>query len=219
MDSFIELFKQKVSNNKKMTLKQQQILNVSIDLFSQKGFANTSTSEIAKQANVAEGTIFKHFGNKENLLYATVIPLMMTDVLPEMIKKAEAEQPNLKELSFEDFIHYIVYDRLQVVDQHYKMTKIFFTELIYHDDMRKKMLALVPNNTLTSLFNILDHYKKNGQIEDWPNPVIFRFIMSSIMGYISEKDISPQTKSEDQFFKELIYLERFIIKGLQKNEN
>ncbi|QQP71486.1 helix-turn-helix transcriptional regulator [Carnobacterium sp. CS13] len=65
MDSFIELFKQKVSNNKKMTLKQQQILKVSIDLFSQKGFANTSTNEIAKQANVAEGTIFKHFGNKE----------------------------------------------------------------------------------------------------------------------------------------------------------
>lgn len=63
---------------------------------------------------------------------------MMTDVLPEMIKKAEAEQPNLKELSFKDFIHYIVYDRLQVVDQHYKMTKIFFTKLIYHEDMRKK---------------------------------------------------------------------------------
>ena len=41
-----------------------------------KRISNTSTKDIAKAANVAEGTIYKHFGTKENLLYATIFPIL-----------------------------------------------------------------------------------------------------------------------------------------------
>lgn len=46
------------------------ILETARKLFRSRGYVNTSTSEIAEQAGVAEGSIFYHFGSKRNLLAA-----------------------------------------------------------------------------------------------------------------------------------------------------
>lgn len=37
-------------------------------LFSSRGFASTGTADIAREADVSEGSIFYHFGSKKNLL-------------------------------------------------------------------------------------------------------------------------------------------------------
>lgn len=44
-----------------------RILQAASDLFSQKGYAGTTTRAIAKKAGVNEVTLFRHFGSKENL--------------------------------------------------------------------------------------------------------------------------------------------------------
>ena len=58
-----------------MTDKKQKILNISLELFANEGYANTSTSKIAKKAGVSEGLIFRHFKNKQGLLDAITIEL------------------------------------------------------------------------------------------------------------------------------------------------
>jgi len=53
-----------------MTLKQESILFTALKLFSDQGFDATATSQIAKEAGVSEGLIFRHYKNKEGLLEA-----------------------------------------------------------------------------------------------------------------------------------------------------
>lgn len=48
--------------------KKEKILFAALRLFANKGFADTSTAELAKATGVAESTIFYHFGSKEDLL-------------------------------------------------------------------------------------------------------------------------------------------------------
>jgi AcrR family transcriptional regulator len=48
--------------------KRESILKAALELFASQGFDNTSTSLIAKKAEVSEGLIFRHFTNKEGLL-------------------------------------------------------------------------------------------------------------------------------------------------------
>lgn len=55
-----------------MTIKKDKILEVALKLFANFGYANTSTSKIAKSAEVSEGLIFRHYENKEGLLDAIV---------------------------------------------------------------------------------------------------------------------------------------------------
>jgi AcrR family transcriptional regulator len=50
--------------------RRQQIVAVSAELFSQKGFNGTTTKEIANRAGVSEAIIFRHFTNKEELYSA-----------------------------------------------------------------------------------------------------------------------------------------------------
>jgi TetR/AcrR family transcriptional regulator len=52
--------------------RRQQLIDVAIRLFSQKGFRGTTTKEIALAARVNEAIIFRHFPTKEELYAATL---------------------------------------------------------------------------------------------------------------------------------------------------
>jgi TetR/AcrR family fatty acid metabolism transcriptional regulator len=60
----------------KKTARRQSILQAAIEVFSKGGFRDSSISEIAKRANVAEGTIYQYYKNKEDLFFS--IPIQKT---------------------------------------------------------------------------------------------------------------------------------------------
>ncbi len=51
-----------------------QILQVAVQLFSQRGFRGTTTREIANAAGVSEAMVFRHFATKQEL-YAAILDL------------------------------------------------------------------------------------------------------------------------------------------------
>jgi TetR/AcrR family transcriptional regulator len=52
--------------------RRRQLIEIAIDLFSQRGFAGTTTREIAVAAGVTEAIIFRHFATKQDL-YAAIL--------------------------------------------------------------------------------------------------------------------------------------------------
>src|SRR4030042_6863469 len=48
--------------------KRDRILRAAVKIFSRKGFFNSKVSEIARAAEVADGTIYLYFRNKDDLL-------------------------------------------------------------------------------------------------------------------------------------------------------
>lgn len=50
--------------------KREQILNVALGVFQEKGYANTSIMDIAKRANMGKGTLYLYFKSKEELLHS-----------------------------------------------------------------------------------------------------------------------------------------------------
>ncbi|MCK6691804.1 MAG: TetR/AcrR family transcriptional regulator [Thermoanaerobaculia bacterium] len=51
---------------------KENILHVAMRLFAEQGYDRTPTSQIAREANVSEGLIFRHYGNKAGLLEAII---------------------------------------------------------------------------------------------------------------------------------------------------
>ncbi|WP_432666203.1 TetR/AcrR family transcriptional regulator [Wukongibacter baidiensis] len=45
----------------------ERILEAAMNLFSEKGYTDVTTKEIAKMAEISEMTVFRHFRNKQNL--------------------------------------------------------------------------------------------------------------------------------------------------------
>src|SRR4051794_24981385 len=52
--------------------RRDQILQVAVSLFSNRGFRGTTTKEIAQAAGVSEAMVFRHFATKEEL-YAAIL--------------------------------------------------------------------------------------------------------------------------------------------------
>ncbi|WP_325034825.1 TetR/AcrR family transcriptional regulator [Pseudoalteromonas sp. T1lg22] len=83
----------KVISKKQLT--RERILDAAWQLFQEHGFAATSTRDIAKQAQVANGTLFTHFENKDDLLRQLM--LMHIDKVIASAKREDTfEQPKLK---------------------------------------------------------------------------------------------------------------------------
>ena len=61
---------QKMTMKEKKKAKRVAILDAALEVFSQKGFQSTKIIEIAKTANVADGTIYLYFKNKDDLFIA-----------------------------------------------------------------------------------------------------------------------------------------------------
>jgi TetR/AcrR family transcriptional regulator, fatty acid metabolism regulator protein len=57
----------------KQKVKRQVIIDAAVDVFSRHGFQNSTISQIAQKANVAEGTIYQYFKNKEDLFFSIPI--------------------------------------------------------------------------------------------------------------------------------------------------
>ena len=55
-----------------MDMRRQRILEAAMDIFSRDGFHRADVEEIAAQAGVGKGTVYRHFGNKEDLFLAVV---------------------------------------------------------------------------------------------------------------------------------------------------
>jgi TetR/AcrR family fatty acid metabolism transcriptional regulator len=60
----------------KKIAKRQTIIQAAIEVFGKKSFRDSNISEIARRANVAEGTIYQYFKNKEDLFFS--IPIEKT---------------------------------------------------------------------------------------------------------------------------------------------
>lgn len=215
MDSFVELFKEKLATDGKMTPKQKDILQACVELFSEQGFSNTSTSQIAARAKVAEGTIYKHFGTKENLLYVTVLPMFSNLLLQESHKMVPQEAAEGYPERFETLLNQFLFDHFHFFHANYQMLKIFIMEILYQEELRKNLFSLIPVSLVKEINQFLNHYKKAGQIVDWDNQVIIRLIFSNILNYVMLRNtMFPNEVMDDE--QQLQYIEIFIIKGLRK---
>jgi AcrR family transcriptional regulator len=69
---------------------RQKLIRAALELFTTVGFRATTTPEIASRAEVAEGTIYRHFSGKEELLLAAYREAQAWGL--EQIKGEEAER-------------------------------------------------------------------------------------------------------------------------------
>ncbi|MEW6260122.1 MAG: TetR/AcrR family transcriptional regulator [Thermodesulfobacteriota bacterium] len=70
--------------------KRDAILQAATYFFSRKGFKDTSMAELSKATGAAEGTIFYHFKNKQEI-FLTILRNLRDDILPEF-ERYEAEK-------------------------------------------------------------------------------------------------------------------------------
>ena len=77
--------------------KHQKIIRAAVKVFAEKGFYNARVSEIAREANVADGTIYLYFKNKDDILIS-LFEEEFGHIVENMRKELEKEKDALQKI-------------------------------------------------------------------------------------------------------------------------
>lgn len=211
MKNLIDIYKESPETSG-LTDKQLKIFQAAITLFAQKGYKDTSTKEIAQTAGVSEGSLFKRFNNKEELLLSILKPLSRV-ILPEILNEFSEKTLSTGYPTLYDFINVILRNRMAFFKENIDVLRIFVDEFIYDEDIRKDMIAEIPYEYLKNINDSFNKLKEDGLLIDWNNVEIFRFIFSTVFGYLAQHYFLFKSPNWDEE-KEISHLVDFLVKGL-----
>lgn len=196
----------------KMTEKQVQILKAAIETFAEKGYAASSTSEIAQKAGVAEGTIFRHYKTKKELLFSIIAPMVAKLVAPFVLKEFNKVLDTPFD-RFEDLLRAIIRDRLGFLQKNKKVIQIFLQEIPFHPELREQYIQVVSKEVITRAKKIVQHYQQKQQVIDIPPMSAIRLTASTLIGYVASDALFGSHVNWDREL-ELEQTIQFIMRGL-----
>ncbi|UYZ22991.1 TetR/AcrR family transcriptional regulator [Mesobacillus jeotgali] len=134
--------------------KTEQILNAAMKVFVKKGLQAT-TQEIAKEAEVAEVTLFRKFTNKQNLFVTVIRNVLERQFDSQINRMAKTEDT-------EAFLIKIIENRLGTLSKNAPMVKMLLSESLMGNLDEEVDL---PNMIFSSLEKGLAlHFENKGQV-------------------------------------------------------
>ena len=209
-----ELLLERLFDEEKFTDKQKKIIVAAIESFSEKGYAATSTSEIAKKAGVAEGTIFRHYKTKKELLISIVAPLMTKLIGPIIVNDFHKvlDQPYEKA---EDFLRATIENRREVIKKLLPVIKIMIQEIPFQPELKEQFLDQIAKKVFDRILIVIKGYQDKGQLIEMPTLSAARLAISSIFGFLLSRYIFfPDSDWDDEL--EIERTVQFIMHGLGK---
>lgn len=180
---------------------KEKIFNAAVKVFAQKGFSAATTSEIAKEAGIAEGTIFRYYKTKKDILRGVMLQYVenFEEILDlESVEKLINENTDK---SIEEVLKMVAMNRYKVFEKWHSMVMVIMYEMQFHEDIKKIYLDKVmeKENKLAELF--IEKIKYDNQYKDINYKSARRIFQSMVLGLFHvnqefEKDITLSIEEE-----------------------
>jgi AcrR family transcriptional regulator len=123
--------------------RRRRILDAAATVFARRGYHQAKTREIAREAGVAEGTIYNYFPSKRDLLLA-IIDQVVTESIPMMCQDQDcADLPTI--------LSCFLADRLAMLERNSQLLKAVVPEMINDADLREGYLQQVAVHLVNAL--------------------------------------------------------------------
>ncbi|MDI1233908.1 MAG: TetR/AcrR family transcriptional regulator [bacterium] len=177
--------------------KRKRLLESALKLFVEFGFHETPTSKIAKEAGIANGTLFYFFATKDALVIA-----LYTDIKSQMMAHVAKEIEN--KTSLKEVLKGYYSASLEWAMKH--KTKFRFIEQFTNSTYLNKIADEAIQEHLQPIYKLLKQGFKNQVIQKLDVDMIFALVSGhtfSINQYLVTKDFSKnkQAKVIDETFE------------------
>ncbi|KMT23203.1 TetR/AcrR family transcriptional regulator [Clostridium cylindrosporum] len=168
---------------------QKQILDSAIKVFSQKGFRGSRISDIAREANVSEGTIFNYYKSKKDLLFGLLVPISIDFLTPFLELHYEKNKlESCGENLCNEMSRLLVY-RLKIISCNYPLLKTILVEAMYFEEL----FEILKEEIFPKLTKLIDRFVEgnieNNNFRNIDKSLISRSIISSLIGFIIFNDL------------------------------
>lgn len=195
-----------MGRNEKLAKKRKdQIAKAAIKVFSKKGFEGSTTKEIAKCAKVSEGTIFRYFKTKKDIL------LYMIDLLTEQnlqnyqkeIQQGQDAKTALKQMLK---LHY------RLIVAHSDIFKVILYEMQFHKDLQQKFYKDIVQHILKDITQILTKLDPDKKIDP---DIRAQAILGIFFGLMISRNTITKASPEDET-KVIQEILKLLLYGINK---
>ncbi len=167
-----------VRGRKKEAKKRDRILLAALKVFSLKGFYNSKISEIAKEAGVADGTIYLYFRNKDDLLISII-----EEKIAELILILKDKLRGVEDV--ERKMRVFIENHLSLLEENRELAEMIQIELRQSNKFMKEYIPVKFLEYLDILSEIIEKGMANGTFREDINPTIARRIIFGALDEIS----------------------------------
>lgn len=174
--------------------RKNQILEAAIQVFSKKGFEGSTTKEIAKKAKVSEGTIFRYFRTKKDIL-VQMLNILVDQTLFDFVEQIESG------VDAEEVIKSLLKLHYRFIVNNYDLLKILLFEVQFHKELKEKFY----NNVISSIYDVTSRVLKEVAPDMKVDPRIVAETMTGIfLGLIITKTIKADGQNEEKIVNDTL---------------
>jgi len=173
--------------------KEHDIIEVALQLFSEKGYTSTSVDEIAKESGIAKASFYKFFQSKEDVLVATV--LMHGQKIDDAIYKMYSDTHLPPDQKITEFVRIYLQNSLDT-KFHTMMISMHDKSLFHSEKLIEAFLIVEYKLSKWTTDCLVDIYGE--QVEPFAYDVIF-MIRGMMMQYLilPMMGLKPNTTDEE----------------------
>ena len=189
---------------------KEKILESALRLFSQKGYLGAATREIARDAGVAEVTLFRHFPTKERLLEAVFHKYSFLPELKNIL-------PEVSNLEYKEAISLIVKSFLNSLFLHRNMIKIMKSEMFTYPEQVIAFYQTFLDELYKTLAAYFENMQQKGHLRDFEPKLGGRALLGMIFSFFEvEELIFNKQGSQKDYDKAINEFIEIFIRGTQK---
>jgi AcrR family transcriptional regulator len=193
-------------------LTRKQILDTSLRLFSERGFARTSVRDIARGAGITDAAIYYHFASKRDIFEALFEERGITSALSEL-EQATITQPPLETLTS------IASSALGIMQRNKDFMKVLLSEAMSEDPIATEDYGMVTARWRNAEARILREFVAADQLPPIDVDLAARQLVILSVGVFMDELMSGQDQDGPEPSPALVQRVRaaveYVVRGLQ----
>ncbi|MCX5885004.1 MAG: TetR/AcrR family transcriptional regulator [Proteobacteria bacterium] len=167
-----------------------KILKTGLKLFSKKGYLGTTTKEIARDAGIAEVTLFRHFPSKEKLFEEVINTYSFLPALKELL-------PEIEKLPYEDGLRVIARNFLNTLALRKNLIRIMHSEIPQYPETIQKIYHALIDEILKTLASYFSEMQKRGILRMFDTELSARAFLGMFLSYFNARHFLMRKKYQN----------------------
>lgn len=160
---------------------QARIVKAAQRLFAHRGYAGTTTRDLAQASGIAEGTLFRHFENKKAIL-VEVVTQGWVELLTELLTE-------LSEMASYKAIGQVMRRRMLNLHKNADMLRVCFMEAQFHPELRDRIQAEV----IEKMMDVAEAFFQTAMDRGIYRPMNPRMVAKVFLGMFTVAGFSQDT--------------------------
>jgi len=167
--------------------RREQILDAAARVFAEKGFHKTTIRDIAREASIADGTIYIYFENKAALL------LGILDLMQESVKRDE-DFSKLAATDLRGFMRaYLRHPLFAPKADNFELFRVVVSEILVNKELRELYYQRILEPTLTAAGMQFEQLAERHAIKSADVDLTMRALSGMVLGLILEHIMGDKT--------------------------